>query len=252
MSRRDNCASTLPSWGVAWIDDPSNSDPRALRARLRAVLADPSGTSDGTLAIADAARLAGSQRTTRDLAIAEVLAERATILPEGHALLTPGPIDPESLAALLRTIAGARYSPPIDRVALLARSLRPATLGGVRIAPAGRLGAGWMLVREPRAMQGPVPVHRDAVWDGRFRLVGSPPDGFLPDRTDGELTIGALGVDAARFRNRDGPPALVLHGLPAFRLGEAVVAIPHIGVGDRRWHLLFDPRNCAAGAPFCS
>jgi hypothetical protein len=34
------------------------------------------------------------------------------------------------------------------------------------------------------------------------------------------------------------------------RLDEVVVAIPHIGVGDRRWQLLFDPRNCAAGAPF--
>jgi hypothetical protein len=64
------------------------------------------------------------------------------------------------------------------------------------------------------------------------------------------LTLGALGADATRFRNRDGPPALVLHGLPALRLREAVVAIPHIGVGDRRWRVLFDPRNCAAGAPF--
>jgi hypothetical protein len=98
-------------------------------------------------------------------------------------------------------------------------------------------------------MQGPVPVRSDAVWDGRFRLVCRQADGFLPDRTN-EMTLGALGADAARFRNRDGPPALVLHGLPAFRLGEAVVAIPHIGVGDGRWHLLFDPRNCAAGAPF--
>jgi tRNA(Ile)-lysidine synthase len=177
----------------------------------------------------------------------------ATIRPDGFALLTPGPIDPDSLAALLRTIAGARHAPPIDRVAALARSLRPATLGGVRIVPAGRLGVGWLLVREPRAMQGPVHLRRDAVWDGRFRLTGSPPDAFVPDRTDqdqGGWTIGALGADAARFRNRDGPPALVLHGLPAFRLGETVVAIPHVGVGDARWQLLFDPRNCAAGAPF--
>jgi tRNA(Ile)-lysidine synthase len=171
--------------------------------------------------------------------------------PEGYALLTPGPIDPDSLAALLRTVAGAHHAPPIDRVAALARSLRPATLGGVRILPAGRLGAGWLLIREPGAIGGRVPAQRGFRWDGRFRLIGGPPDAFVCARSDQTgLTLGALGPDATRFRKRDGPPASVLHGLPAFRLGEAVVAIPHIGVGDRRWHLLFDPRNCAAGAPF--
>ncbi|MGA3005892.1 MAG: tRNA lysidine(34) synthetase TilS [Acetobacteraceae bacterium] len=235
---------------VAWVEDPSNNDPAALRARLRRGRADAAGTDGGTLAITQAARAAGIRRAAQDLAIAQTLAERATIQPEGYAVLTPGPIDPESLAALLRTIAGASHAPPIDRVAVLARSLRPATLGGVRIVPAGRLGAGWLLTREPRAMQGPVQVRRGAVWDGRFRLVGCPPNALATDRASSEWTFGALGTDAARFRNRDGPPALVLHGLPALRLGETVVAIPHVGVGDERWRLLFDPRNCAAGAPF--
>jgi hypothetical protein len=43
---------------------------------------------------------------------------------------------------------------------------------------------------------------------------------------------------------------LVLHALPALRLGDTPVAVPHIGIGDPRWSLLFDPRNRAAGAPF--
>jgi tRNA(Ile)-lysidine synthase len=236
---------------VAWVEDPSNSDPGALRARLRAARADPSGTGDGTLAITVAVRAAGERRASRDLAIAEVLANRTTIRPEGYALLAPGAIDADALAALCRTITGARHAPPIDRVAALARSLRPATLGGMRIVPAGRLGTGWLLVREFRAMQGPVPACRGGLWDGRFRLIGGPPNALMPAGADQtRVTIGALGTDAARFRRRDGPPASVLHGLPAFRLGETVVAVPHIGVGDERWHLLFDPRNCAAGAPF--
>jgi tRNA(Ile)-lysidine synthase len=160
---------------VAWIEDPSNRDPVALRSRLRAARADPAGTGDATLAIAHAARIAGSRRAASDLAVAAVLAERATIRPEGYVLLTPGPIDADSLAMLLRTVAGARHAPPIDRVAALARSLRPATLGGVMIVPAGRLGPGWLLVREPRAMQRPVPARRGSVWDGRFRVVREPP-----------------------------------------------------------------------------
>jgi tRNA(Ile)-lysidine synthase len=151
------------------------------------------------------------------------------------------------LAALLRTVAGAKHAPPIDRVAALARDPGPATLGGVRIVPAGRLGPGWLLVRERRAMQGAVPAWHNAIWDGRFRLIGAPPDGFAP-----ELVLSALGSDIARLRNRDGPPALILHGLPALRLGTNLVAVPHIGVGDSRWRLLFDPRNPAAGAPFLS
>jgi tRNA(Ile)-lysidine synthase len=231
--------------GVDWIEDPSNRDRHAQRARLRAARADPSGTGEGTLAVAEAVRLAGVLRERSDRAIARTLADRATIRPEGYALLTPGSIDPDSLAVLLRTIAGSAFTPPIDRVARIAQSPGPATLGGVRIAPAGRLGRGWLLVREPRAMEGPVAVHRNAVWDGRFRLAGFAPDGIAE-----RLTLGALGSDAVRFRNRIGPPTLVLHGLPALRLDGTTIAVPHIGIGDPRWRLLFDPRNPAASAPF--
>jgi tRNA(Ile)-lysidine synthase len=217
---------------------------------LRAGQDDPTGTGKGIHAVARAARSAGNRRAEQDFVIAQTLGERATIRPEGFAVLTPGPIDPWSLAALLRCISGARHTPAIDRVAVLARSLRPATLGGVRIVRAGRLGSGWLLVREPRAVPGRVQVRCGAVWDGRFRVLGGPPHEFAYDCASNQLTIGALGADAARFRNQDGLPALVLHGLPALRLAEAVVAIPHVGVGDPRWRLLFDPRNCAAGAPF--
>ncbi len=235
----------LISSGVDWVDDPSNLDPAALRARLRRARADPDGTGDGTCAVARAARAAGVNRARQDQVVARTLAERATIRPEGYALISPGPIEPEALAALLRAIAGAPHAPPIDRVANLARAPTPATLGGVRIMAAGRLGQGWLLVREPRAMAPPVAACPNAVWDGRFRLVGGPPD----MRAKG-LVLGALGAEAVRFRNRAGPTALILRGLPALRLDGTLIAVPHIGVGDSRWRVLFDPRNCAAGAPF--
>lgn len=245
----------LAARGISWIEDPSNRDKAAQRSRLREARADPSGTGEGTRAVALAAHAAGEYRAERDRAVAQVLAERATIRPEGYAALTPGPIEPEALAALVRTIAGAPFAPPIDRVAALARALRPATLGGVRIAPAGRLGAGWLLVRERRAMQGPVRARPNVVWDGRFRLAGGPPDAYPPhgsahDQCGGGLAIGSLGADTVRFRNRHGLPTLVLHGLPALWKDGMLLAVPHVGLGDPRWHLLFDPRNCAAGAPF--
>ena len=235
----------LGARAVDWVEDPSNRDPGALRARLREARADPFGTGEGSLAVAHAAAGAGAFREARDRLVALTLAQRAMIRPEGYAVLTPGPIEPEALAALLRMIAGSHHAPPIDRVAALARDLGPATLGGVRIAAAGRMGPGWLLVREARAMERPVAACRNVVWDGRFRMTGGPPDGFVSG-----LTLGALGSDASKFRNRDGPPALVLHGLPALRLDGKLIAVPHIGVGNSRWRVIFDPRNPAAGAPF--
>ncbi len=156
-------------------------------------------------------------------------------------MLTPGPIAPEALAALLRTIAGAAHAPPRDRTALLARDPRPATLWGARIMAAGHLGPGWLVTREARAMAGPVEARPGMVWDGRFRIVTAPEQG---------ATVGPLGADAALFRDRRGLPAAVLHGLPAVRRDGRVIAVPHMSFGDTRWVVLFDPRNPAACAPF--
>ncbi len=231
----------LTARNMAWVEDPSNRDPAARRARLRAARADPDGTGEGTAAVAAAARAAGLNRAAADARIAHVLAERAMFRPEGHAVLTPGPIAPEALAALLRTIAGAAHAPPRDRTALLARDPRPATLWGARIMAAGRLGSGWLVAREARAMAGPVEARPNTVWDGRFRIVTAPEQG---------ATVGPLGADAALFRDRRGLPAAVLHGLPAVRRDGRVIAVPHMGFGDTRWVVLFDPRNPAACAPF--
>ncbi len=235
----------LAARGITWVEDPSNRDPIASRNRLRNVRADPTGTDPGTVSVAQAAGMAGIHREMRDQAIARTLANRAAIHPEGFAILTPGAIEPESLAALLRMIAGQAHAPPADRVAALARNLGPATLGGVRILPAGRLGPGWLLVRERRAMAPPIPVRPGAIWDGRFRLAGGPSNDLT-----GSLTLGALAGDAARFRGRDGLPSAVLHGLPALRRGENLIAVPHIGVGDPVWRLIFAPPIPASGAPF--
>ena len=234
----------LTERGIAWVEDPSNRDPASARARLRMALADPTGTGEGTVAIAQAALKAGVGRARQDGKIARILALRATIRPEGYAILTPGPIVPEALAALLRTVAGARYAPAIDRVAALARAPGPATLGGVRIIDAGRLGPGWLILRETRAIEAPVEARPNAIWDGRFRLAGTPPNQSTA------LHLGALGTDSALFRDRRGPPAAVLHGLPALRAGGTVIAAPHIGLGDPGWHVIFDPRNRASDAPF--
>jgi tRNA(Ile)-lysidine synthase len=230
---------TLRAAGMAWVEDPSNGDPATLRARLRA---EP---RNGNHDVADATlRFA---RAETDRAVAAVLAERAAIHPEGFAVLSPGPLAATALAALLQAIAGSAYAPSPRQVAALAAEPRPATIGGVRLMPAGRLGPGLLLAREPAMLAPPLPAAPGARWDGRFRLDAraTPPQGAM---------LGALGAAAARLRDRSRLPAAVLCTLPALWLGERLFAVPHLAYPEpetcRDLPLTFCPRRPAAGAPW--
>jgi tRNA(Ile)-lysidine synthase len=214
---------TLRARGVAWVEDPSNADPAALRARLRAALADPDGDGDATRDASAQAVSHGRARAAEDRAIACLLASKVRVFPTGHALLAPGALPPAALAALLRMLAGAEFAP--SQVASLAAAPRPATLGGVRLLAAGRRHSGWLLVREAAAMAAPVSARDGAVWDGRFRLFAP---GSLPD----DAMFGALGEDAAALRSRSDLPSAVLRTLPCLRVGLRVAAVPHLGVHD--------------------
>ena len=237
----------LAARGLGWIVDPSNADPTFRRARLRTWRADAAGEGAATAALAEAALAAAGARRAAEADSARILAERVSLYPAGFARLSPGPIAPAALRALLRTLAGTEFAPSEPRVVQLAACLRPATLAGVRLVPAGRLGSGWLLVREARAMAPAVPAIPGARWDGRFRLAASarPPAG---------ARLGALAAAAARFRPHSRLPAVVLVTLPALRVGEEVVAVPHLGYPGAaecaRMPIIFSPNEPAAGAGF--
>jgi tRNA(Ile)-lysidine synthase len=243
----------LVSAGVRWVEDPSNVDATALRPRLRLTRRDRDGHGSATVALAAAAAALGLQRTTADRKVAEGLADRASLRPEGYCLLREGApgsdpgIDPRALAALLQAIGGAPFAPPTASLAALAAAPRRATLAGVRLLPAGRLGPGLLLVREAAATAPPVAAVPGAVWDGRFRLMAEarPPPG---------ATLDALGADAARLRKASDLPAAVLWTLPAIRSGGALFAVPHLLYPDPQAcdlvPLAFSPPRPAAAAPF--
>ena len=246
----------LRAHGVAWSEDPSNADPAALRARLRAARRDPGGTGHGTWALTRDAARHGAARAARQAADAALLARRLHFFAEGFVVLSPGPLPASALAAVLRAVAGAEFAPPPASVAALAADPRPATLGGVRVLAAGRLGPGLLLVREAAAMAPPVPARPGAVWDGRFRL--SRAAEALPDGA----TLGALGAaDAARLRafRRRRPaaaalPACAAAALPALRHAGVLVAVPHLCYPDpsalARWPMAFVPGNPASAARY--
>jgi tRNA(Ile)-lysidine synthase len=249
----DRLRAVLVSAGVEWVADPSNADAAALRPRLRLARRDRNGRGSATAALAATAAASARQRAQADAKAASCLAGRASLRPEGYCLLsdaTPGfdpSIDPRALAALLQAIGGAPFPPPTASVLSLAAAPRSATLGGVRLLPAGRLGPGLLVVREAAAMAPPVEAVPGAVWDGRFRLTAEarPPSG---------ATLGALGADAARLRKASALPAVVLQTLPAIRFGGTLLAVPHLLYPDARScdpvPLVFSPPHPAAAAPF--
>ena len=237
----DHLRSVLTRAGMPWIEDPSNCDPKALRARLRAT------RGAGTQALCDAAAGAGRHRADRDRAIAAILADRVSIRPEGFAILSPGPIAPDALAALVQTIGGAPYAPGSERIAALAAAPGPATLAGVRLLPAGRLGRGWLVVREAAAMAPAITARPGAIWDSRFRLAANvtPPQ---------NATFGPLGGDSASLRRWSDLPAVVLRTLPALRCGNRLAAVPHLLYPDpiacAQVRIVPHPPRPMAGPPF--
>lgn len=237
---------TLVAAGMAWVEDPSNADRRALRPRLRMLRLDRDGTGSATGALIAAAAASARERTERDCEIASELAARVVLRPEGFALLPAVGLTPPALAAVIQVIAGAPFPPPSRSVASLADALKPATLAGTRLLVAGRLGEGWLLTREPAAMAPPIPAVAGAVWDARFRLVRHC---TLP----AGATLGAVGDDASRLRHASVLPAAVLRTLPAVRHGKNLLAVPHLDYPERKAcegiSLLFSPPRPATAAP---
>ena len=210
----------LREQGIEWVEDPSNQSTKFERVRVR--------QANGGMPPWGAAG-----RSAREQEAADFLARQARLYPEGYAVLDATAVPPAALAVLLRTIGGRGHTPRQEAVLRLTTSLRAATLGGVRIAPAGRLGPGWLLAREPAACAPPVPATSHALWDGRFVLTSQP---------QGMVSFGALGQDATKFRGYDGLPSLVLRGLPALRDKQGGVIFPVSAV--------FRPAMPATSRPF--
>jgi len=225
---------TLRAAGLVWVEDPTNHDQRSLRARLRAEMDDADRRAGCLLA-----GHAGLERAAADRLLAEALAE-TRFYPEGFAVI-PGPVDTTTLRAIIWAISGRRYPPP--RTAL-EPGLQPRTVHGVLLRPAGRLGPGTLVAREPSAVASPAIARPGTVWDSRFRVLRAEPG----------LTIGALGAEAARLRRYSNLPAVVLQGLPSLRRDGKLVAVPHLSFPDpttcRSVALCACPSMQASGAPF--
>ncbi len=209
---------TLSEAGIGWIEDPSNRDLRAQRSKVRRELA---ASGSGSSALLATSRQEGAGRMDRQATMAAALAASVELRPEGFALLPPELPPAAVLAALVRTVGAAPYPPSPGAIARLLLRRHPCTLAGARLLPAGRLGPGWLLLREAAAIGAPVAARPGALWDDRYRLWAA---ADLPDR----LQVSALGAERP-----PGParrlPAAILATLPAIRRQGLLLAVPHLG-----------------------
>lgn len=240
---------TLRTAGVGWEEDPTNRDAAYARVRARRRLSDGAASGPDPATLLARAALGAATRAEADRLAAGWAARWVVLRPDGTALVCADAVPPRVLAALLRTLAGREHLPGGNQVASLAGSLRPATLAGVRVLLAGRVGPGWLLARERAAVAAPVRARPGARWDGRFVLAAAPPG-------DAEAWIGALGDDAAGLRRFSSLPAAALQVLPAVRILGRLAAVPHLPWPDAAtcaaWDIRFAPKVPVAGAAFVS
>lgn len=208
--------------GIGWIEDPSNRNPRALRTRLRIELAlSDAGVAHGLL---DGASARGVERMTRQQNDAAVLATAASLRPEGFALLPPALLSARAMEALVRTVGGAAYRPRSHAIGALLRRPHAVTLAGTRLMQSGRLGPGWLLLREAALIGPDLDAADGVVWDGRYRL-----DAARHAGTDlATVRVSALGADYLPLRALSRLPAAVLSTLPVLRRERRLLAIPHL------------------------
>lgn len=235
----------LSARGIGWVEDPTNTDPRFGRARIRAALP---GLAAMGLTPARLADLAGRMQAVRAVLDDAARAHLAAQVTEAHgaARLAPGFFEgrtetvERALAALLRQLTGAPHPPRLAELRRLIAA-QAGTLGGAVLRP--HAGAVW-LFREARAVAGPG-VPAGAVWDGRC-LAEAPP-GAPPDARIAAL--GPAGVLTLSRQARAGlhphwretglPPA-ALPGLPAIWADGTLIAAP-LAFWPQGWRLHLRP-----------
>ena len=242
--RRAGLRDWLRARQIAWIDDPSNDDPRFDRIKTRKALESLGDLGVSTEGLAETASRLQDARAVLDHAAGALAAEatRWGACGEFYLSLTPFRAAPAETrrrvlrAALTRT-AGAAYGPRAEAEQKLLSAILSLRLGGGRslhgclIRPNGVEGV--VITREVAATAG----RRGDLWDGRFEVARTTPceDGV----------VNALGEAGARHLSRlqangawtapadwSAAPRAARLTTPALFRGDALIAAPVAGYGD--------------------
>ncbi len=252
---RRKLAELADASGLAIAVDPSNSDPRFDRVRMRGLM--PALAEHGITA----KRLAGTAGRLRRAAAALDHYAEALLNEHFHAdvfgvvagpaaalAAVPEEIGLRALALILRAAGGAEYTPPLERIEALREAILAANEGGavkrtlhgvVVTAGNGRLAA-----RREWGRRGPAAIAAPAgstlLWDRRFSV-------RVPASMSG-LSVGPLGRAERRLRSAcaDRGGIRVLPGLFA---GDELVAVPDkVDATDEGKPLGRLPARCVVGS----
>jgi len=239
----------LMAHGQAWLEDPSNIDPRFARARMRAAPAPH--------AVPPLAPL-GRRRRAIERAAGAMLARAVELHPAGWAWLTPEACRGASaalielcLARVLISIGGGGYAPSgasLGRLAAwLGAGARGArTLGGCRLI--GDAAGGPVLIcREagraarPRRLEPDGSTH----WDGRYFVAAAPDEGSV-------AALGQRRLPGWDLAPAPGPVRPALPGLVARGGTWRPVALPGLPPTPSNTAVTgaFRPLRPLAAAPF--
>lgn len=215
----------LTSAGIEWAEDPSNTNDRFTRSRIRKALAVLEPLGIGAAQISQVVQNLSAARVAMDQTLAD-WAGRHLQLVAGALQLDRAAFDalPEEhrrrlILAALRWLNRAEHPPrgaDQGRFLTALAQGRGATLQGVRARVTPRI---LHLTREGRAVAGVI-APPGALWDGRWRVTGPFPTG---------AEIRALGVAGLALRpdwNASGLPREALLTSPAVWHGDTLIAVP--------------------------
>ena len=220
----------LVSLGQPWIDDPSNSDRRFERVRVRETLAQEGRPDLQRLELADIAEKAGRAARAMALATEQWINGQLTNYPEGFGAIPRAgfyELEPALQRRVLQHLlliygAGNRAEPgELDYLAkwIMGQGISRRTLGGAMLAcrqSSVLIGREWARISPDPVI---VPDSGEILWDGRF-LIHAPPKAQV-------APVGRLHGVA----RREDIPSFVQQSLPAVLLGDGGVIIPHLAAG---------------------
>lgn len=234
---------TVEALKIPSVDDPSNTDTRFDRVRIRRLLATDTGRQDGDLSREQRCR--STDRKAREIEMTALLANACDIYPEGYAILdprvwnaAPDSVGSRALSGLCTAIGGRRHPPHRQKVERLQDAIRSASMGGGRTLAGCRITPNrdkLMIYRETALIEEPIPLRNQSIWDGRFSIKGSSNASGNASGSSSAFTVGKLGMEGLRRLRIDCPslsmgqvPQVVCATLPAIWGLEGVYHVPHL------------------------
>lgn len=228
---RDALRGYLSDRGQTWVEDPSNTDEKYDRVKIRARMDGLGELGMNADTLAEVAANLGQARDALNWAIhkfaqshVQLVGPDLTIEAAAYSTL-PQELQRRLLVWALRWVSGADYAPRRGPVAALMQAIMentPMTLHGCRVTH--RKGRIWVF-RELSAVQ-TEQCAPGQVWDGRWRLTGPAQDG------DVIAALGANGQAQLHAWRDTGRPAASVQADPGVWRNGTLIAAPLSGWGN--------------------